>query len=63
VTDAGDGFREPGLPRSDAWNRRSPLELSTDVAGFPLTAQAFEGNRAETVAMVPVINASDAAIA
>jgi Transposase DDE domain len=31
--------------------------LLTDASGFPLTVAAFEGNRAETATMVPVINA------
>ncbi|SOK27371.1 hypothetical protein MSIMFB_05667 [Mycobacterium simulans] len=29
----------------------------TDAAGFPLTVQAFEGNKAETATMLPIINA------
>jgi transposase len=29
----------------------------TDATGFPLTVAAFEGNRAETATMLPVINA------
>jgi transposase len=33
----------------------------TDAAGFPLSAQAFEGNKAKTATMVPVINAFKAA--
>jgi transposase len=32
------------------------LGLLTDAAGFPLTVVAFEGNKAETATMVPVIN-------
>ena len=35
--------------------------LLTDAAGFPLTVAAFEGNKAETVTMLPVINAFKAA--
>ena len=30
----------------------------TDAAGFPLAVEAFEGNKAETATMLPVINAS-----
>jgi len=30
----------------------------TDAAGFPLTVAAFEGNKAETATMVPVITSS-----
>jgi transposase len=33
------------------------LGLLTDATGFPLTVAAFEGNKAETAAMLPVINA------
>jgi transposase len=29
----------------------------TDASGFPLTVEAFEGNKAETATMLPVINA------
>jgi transposase len=31
--------------------------LLTDASGFPLTVAAFEGNKAETATMLPVINA------
>ena len=31
--------------------------MLTDAAGFPLTLQAFEGNKAETATMLPVITA------
>jgi hypothetical protein len=34
------------------------LGLLTDAAGFPLAVEAFEGNKAETATMLPVINAS-----
>ena len=33
------------------------MGLLTDAAGFPLNVAAFEGNKAETATMVPVINA------
>ena len=33
----------------------------TDASGFPLTVQEFEGNKAETATMLPVINAFKAA--
>jgi len=35
--------------------------LLADAAGFPLAVQAFEGNKAETATMLPVINAFKAA--
>ena len=55
------GSANPGSPRSAGWSRRSPSGLLTDAAGFPLTVQAFEGNKAETATMLPVINAFKAA--
>ena len=33
------------------------LGLLTDATGFPLAVAAFEGNKAETDTMLPVINA------
>jgi hypothetical protein len=32
------------------------LGLLTDATGFPLNVAAFEGNKAETATMVPVVN-------
>ena len=37
------------------------LGLLTDATGFPVTVEAFEGNKAETATMLPVINAFKAA--
>jgi transposase len=37
------------------------IGLLTDATGFPLRVQAFEGNKAETATMLPVINAFKAA--
>ena len=51
----------PDSPRNAAWNPRSPSGLLTDAAGFPLAVEAFEGNKAETATMLPVINAFKAA--
>lgn len=56
-TDAGDGFREPGFSKERRLEPQITLGLLTDAAGFPLTVQAFEGNKAETATMVPVITA------
>ncbi|TQC34045.1 IS1634 family transposase, partial [Rhodococcus sp. WS7] len=56
-TDAGDGFREPGFSKERRLEPQITLGLLTDAAGFPLTVEAFEGNRAETATMLPVINA------
>ncbi len=56
-TDAGDGFREPGFSKERRLEPQITLGLLTDAAGFPLTVAAFEGNKAETATMLPVINA------
>jgi hypothetical protein len=60
-TDAGDGFREPGFSKERRLEPQITLGLLTDVTGFPLTVAAFEGNKAETATMLPVINAFKAA--
>ena len=56
-TDAGDGFREPGFSKERRLDPQITLGLLTDAAGFPLSVAAFEGNKAETATMVPVIHA------
>jgi hypothetical protein len=60
-TDAGDGFREPGFSKERRLEPQITLGLLTDATGFPLTVAAFEGNKAETATMLPVINAFKAA--
>jgi Transposase DDE domain len=55
-TDAGDGFREPGFSKERRLDPQITLGLLTDATGFPLTVAAFEGNKAETATMLPVIN-------
>jgi hypothetical protein len=54
-TDAGDGFREPGFSKERRLEPQITLGLLTDAGGFPLTVQAFEGNKAETKTLIPVI--------
>ena len=56
-TDAGDGFREPGFSKERRLEPQITLGLLTDASGFPLTVEAFEGNKAETATMLPVVNA------
>jgi hypothetical protein len=56
-TDAGDGFREPGFSKERRLEPQITLGLLTDASGFPLTVEAFEGNKVETATMLPVINA------
>jgi hypothetical protein len=60
-TDAGDGFREPGFSKERRLEPQITLGLLTDAAGFPLMVEAFEGNKAETATMLPVITAFKAA--
>ncbi len=56
-TDAGDGFCEPGFSKERRLEPQITLGLLTDASGFPLTVQAFEGNKAQTATMLPVMNA------
>jgi hypothetical protein len=56
-TDAGDGFREPGFSKERRLEPQITLGLLTDATGFPLQVTAFEGNKAETQTMLPVIEA------
>jgi hypothetical protein len=60
-TDAGDGFREPGFSKERRLEPQITLGLLTGASGFPLTVEAFEGNKAETATMLPVLNAFKAA--
>jgi hypothetical protein len=60
-TDEGDGFREPGFSKERRLDPQITVGLLTDVRGFPLTVQAFEGNKAETRTILPVIQAFAAA--
>jgi hypothetical protein len=54
-TDAGDGFREPGFSKERRLEPQITVGLLTDSRGFPLMVNAFEGNKAETATMLPVI--------
>jgi Transposase DDE domain len=60
-TDQGDGFRESGFSKERRLEPQITVGLLTDAAGFPLMVQAFEGNKAETKTMLPVITAFMAA--
>ena len=51
----GDGFREPGFSKERRLEPQITIGLLTDRTGFPLMLSAFEGNRAETKTMLPVI--------
>jgi hypothetical protein len=56
-TDAGDGFREPGFSKERRLEPQVTIGLLTDASGFPLMVNAFEGNKAETATMLPVLRA------
>lgn len=60
-TDKADGFREPGFSKERRLEPQITLGLLTDAAGFPLMVEAFEGNKAETKTMLPVITSFMAA--
>jgi len=60
-TDAGDGFREPGFSKERRLDPQITIGLLTDQGGFPLMVSAFEGNKAETKTMLPVVQAFMAA--
>jgi hypothetical protein len=60
-TDACDGFREPGFSKERRLDPQITIGLLTDASGFPLAVEAFEGNKAQTATMLPVINAFKAA--
>ena len=60
-TDEGDGFREPGFSKERRLEPQITIGLLTDARGFPLMVNAFEGNRAETRTMLPVLEAFMAA--
>jgi Transposase DDE domain len=54
-TDADDGFREPGFSKERRLEPQITIGLLTGQDGFPLMVSAFEGNKAETKTMLPVI--------
>jgi Transposase DDE domain len=50
-----DGFREPGFSKERRLEPQITIGLLTGQDGFPLMVSAFEGNRAGTKTMLPVI--------
>ena len=60
-THEGDGFREPGFSKERRLEPQITIGLLTDASGFPLMLEAFEGNKAETKTMLPVIRSFMAA--
>ncbi len=59
--DEGDGFRESGFSKERRLEPQITIGLLTGADGFPLMVSAFEGNKAETTTMLPVIEAFMAA--
>jgi hypothetical protein len=59
--DRGDGFREPGFSKERRLEPQITIGLLTRQDGFPLMVSAFEGNKAETKTMLPVIEKFTAA--
>ena len=55
-TDKADGFREPGFSKERRLEPQITVGPLTDETGFPLRAGTFEGNKAETATMIPMIN-------
>src|SRR6476619_5703534 len=51
------GSASRGFSKERRLDPQITLGLLTDASGFPLTVEAFEGNKAETATMLPVINA------
>lgn len=55
-TDTPDELRRPGFSKERRLEPQITVGLLTDAAGMPLSVGAFEGNRAETHTMLPMIN-------
>jgi hypothetical protein len=51
------GVGVAGLSKERRLEPRITIGLLTDAAGFPVMVNAFEGNKAETTTMLPVIQA------
>jgi hypothetical protein len=54
-TDKADELRIPGFSKERRLEPQIVVGLLTDASGFPLEVSAFEGNKAETHTMLPVI--------
>ena len=59
--DQGDGFRESGFSKERRLEPQVTIGLLAGADGFPLMISAFEGNKAETKTMLPVIESFMAA--
>jgi len=56
-TDDADEFRIPGFSKERRLEPQITVGLLTDARGFPLQIGAFEGNKAETKTILPVVQA------
>ena len=54
-TDKEDDLRKPGFSKERRLEPQITVGLLSDARGFPLAIGAFEGNKAETHTMVPMI--------
>lgn len=52
-----DDFRKPGMSKERRLEPQIVVGLLVDQSGFPLTVTSFEGNKAETKTILPVIEA------
>ena len=60
-TDDADEFRIPGFSKERRLEPQITVGLLTDAREFPLQIGAFEGNKAETKTILPVVQAFQAA--
>jgi len=51
----GDEFRVPGLSKERRLDPQIVVGLLVNRGGFPLAVRAFEGNRAETRTLIPIV--------
>jgi len=54
-TDKADDLRKPGFSKERRLEPQITVGLLSDARGFPLAIGAFEGNKAETHTMIPMI--------
>ena len=55
--DREDDYRKPGFSKERRLEPQITIGLLTDAAGMPLMVNGFEGNKAETQTMIPVLTA------
>ncbi len=55
-----DGLRKVGMSKERRVDPQITVGLLVDASGFPLEVHVFEGNRAETTTLIPVIQAFQA---